>query len=116
MGSALRLTVLTGFLLNGRIAEIAVVKINEDHDRHLRLYAFGDRTWRPRLDATLDTEVLFIDMANIGGHDWLLTYKFGRLNWFDPEAAAERPLVAVTSSFKPPRRGEKCPMSTSLDM
>ena len=105
-GSAKRQTVLTGFLLGGTVAELAVVHIDENDDRRLRIYAFGDGTWVPRLEATLGLEVLFVDVAKIGGRDRLVTYERCRLNWFDPESATERALVAVTSNFKPPRRGE----------
>ncbi len=105
-GSAKRQTVLTGFLLDSAVAELAVVNLDENGDRRLRIYGFSDRTWVPRLDATLGPEVLFVDVANIGGRDRLVTYEPGRLNWFDPASATERTLVAVTSSFTPPRRGE----------
>ncbi len=105
-GAAKRQTVLTGFLLGGAIADLAVVNIDENDDRRLRIYAFSDGTWVPRLDATLRGEVLFVDVANIGGRDRLVTYDPGRLSWFDPESATERALLAVTSNFNPPRRGE----------
>ncbi len=105
-GVAKRQTVLTGFLLGGAVAELAVVNIDENDDRHLRIYAFGDGTWAPKLETTLGPEVLFVDVANIGRRDRLVTYERGRLNWFDPESATERALVAVTSNFNPPRRGE----------
>ena len=105
-GAANRQTVLTGFLLGGATAELAVVHIDENDDRRLRIYAFGDGTWVPNLDATLRPDVLFVDVANIGGRDRLVSYELGRLNWFDPESATERALVAVTSNFNPPRRGE----------
>ena len=45
IGSAERQTVLTGFLLGGAMAELAVVNIDENDDRRLRIYAFGDSTW-----------------------------------------------------------------------
>ena len=106
IGSAERQTVLTGFLLGGAVADLAVVNIDENGYRRLRLYAFGDSTWVPRFGATLRPEVLFVDVANIGGHDRLIAYERGRLNWFDPESATERELVAVTSNFNPPRSGE----------
>ncbi|MXW80668.1 MAG: VCBS repeat-containing protein [Gemmatimonadetes bacterium] len=106
IGSAERQTVLTGFLLGGAVADLAVVSIDENDDRRLRLYAFGDSTWVPRLGTTLRPEVLFVDVANIGGRDRLIAYEPGRLNWFDPETAMERALVAVTSNFNPPRSGE----------
>ena len=106
IGSAERQTVLTGFLLGGAVADLAVVNINENDDRRLRIYAFGDSTWVPVLDATLRPQVSFVDVANISGRDRLIAYEPGRLNWFDPESATERALVAVTSNFNPPRSGE----------
>ena len=106
IGAAERQTVLTGFLRGGAVADLAVVNIDENGDRRLRIYAFGDSTWVPLLDATLHPEVSFVDVANIDGRDRLIAYESGRLTWFDPESATERELVAVTSNFNPPRRGE----------
>ena len=62
IGSAERQTVLTGFLLGGAVADLAVVNIDENDDRRLRLYAFGDSTWVPRFGATLRPQVLFVWM------------------------------------------------------
>ena len=106
IGTAERQTVLTGFLLGGAIAELAVLHIDENDDRRLRIYAFGEGAWTQKLDTTLRPEVLFIDIARIGGRDRLITYEQGRLNWFDPESTTEHPLVAVTSTFEPPRSCE----------
>ena len=105
-GITKRQTVLTGFLLDGPIAELVVAYVDENGDNHLRIYAFRDSNWVPKLDATLRPEVLFVDVANIGGRDQLVTYEHGHLNWFDPESVTERPLVAVISNFNPPRSGE----------
>ena len=105
-GTAKRQTVLTGSLLGGAIAEIGVVNVDDNDDRRLRIYAFDDDTWVPSLDGTLGPEVLFMDVANIGGRDRLVTYEPGRLNWFDPESASEHELVTVTSNFDRPRRDE----------
>ena len=85
-----RQTVLTGFLLDGAVADLAVVNIDENGDRRLRLYAFGDSAWVPRFGATLRPQVLFVDVANIAGRDRLIAYERGLLNWFDPESATER--------------------------
>ena len=115
-GVAKRQTVLTGFLLGGAIAEVAVVYIDENDNRRLRIYAFGDGTSVLKLDATLRSEVLFVDVANIDGRDRLITYKRGRLDWFDPESATEHPLVAVTSNFKPPRKGEMPHVDVTQDV
>jgi hypothetical protein len=105
-GTAARQTVLTGFLLGDAIAELAVVHIDEEETRHLRIFAFGDGTWVPNLDATLRPEASFVDVARIGGRDRLVTYEPGHLYWFDPESATHRPLMAVNSSFNPPRGDE----------
>ena len=66
-GVAKHQTVLTGFLLGGTIAELVVVSIDDNDDRRLHIYAFDDGSWTPRLEATLRPEVLFVDVANIGG-------------------------------------------------
>ena len=116
IGSAERQTVLTGFLLGGTMADLAVVNIDDNDDRHVRIYAFGDSTWVPILGATLHPEVSFVDVANIDGRDRLIAYEPGRLNWFDPESATERALVAVTSNFNPPRRGEVSHVDVTRDV
>ena len=109
IGPAPRQTVLTGFLLGGAIADLALLNIDDNDDRRLRIFSFGDSTWVPELDAVLGPDLLFVDVANIGGQDRLLTYQRGRLNWFDPESATERALVAATSNFIPPAKGEPPP-------
>ena len=115
-GAATRQTVLTGFLLGRSMAELAVVNVGEDQGRRLRIYAFGSGTWTPHLDATLRPEVLFIDVANIGGRDRLVTYEPGRLNWLDPESGSEHELVTVTSNFDRPRLDEIPHVDVSRDV
>ncbi len=116
LGSAKRQTVLTGFLLGGAVADLAVVSIDENQDRRLRIYAFDGDTWVESLDATLRPDVLFVDVANVGGRDRLVTYEPGRLNSFDPETSTERALVAVTSNFNPPHGGEIPHVDVSRDV
>ena len=104
-GVAKRQTILTGFFLGGTIADLAVVNVAENSNRHLCIYAFNDDTWGQRLDVLLRPEVLFIDIANIGGRDRLITYEQGRLNWFDPNVAVERALVEVATNYNAPDDG-----------
>ena len=99
-GAAKHQTILTGFLLGADYAELAVVKIDEDGNRHLHIYAFSGSAWVLRLDTKLRPEVLFVDVANIGGCDRLIMYEQGRLNWFDPDLGVERALVEVTTTYK----------------
>ncbi len=105
-GAGERQTILTGFLVGGSVADLAVVHIDENDDRRLRVFAFTDGDWAPEVDTTLRPEASFVDVANIDGGDRLVVYGGGRLTWFDPESATERALVAVTASFNPPRGGE----------
>lgn len=98
-GVAKHQTVLTGFLLGNPIAELVVVNVDEDSDRHLCIYTFDDDTWIPKLNVPLRPEVLFVDVAHIGGRDRLLACERDRLNWFDPESATEHQLVAVTANY-----------------
>ena len=104
-GTAKRQTVLTGFLLGNAIAEIVVVTVDENEKRHLHIYAFSNNTWGLRLDTTLRPEVLFVDIANIGGRDRLLTYAHGHLNWFDLDAAMEKSLVEITTNYNATEKG-----------
>lgn len=104
-GSSEHQTVLTGFLLDGVRADIAVVKSDGREDHQLQLYSFAKGTWAPSLDARLRSGVLFVDVAHIGGHDRLISYERGRLNWFDPASGTERILVKVATSYNGTRHG-----------
>ena len=102
------------------MAELVVVKIDEadeNRGRLLRVYSFGDGdTWAPSLDAKLGSDVLFVDVARIGGRDRLVTYEPGRLNWFDPASASEKELVAVSSNFDPPCTNEVPHVDVTVDL
>lgn len=104
-GTAKHQTVLTGFLLGGDYAELAVVNVDENGNRHLHIWTFSEGTWVSELNATLRSEVLFVDVANIGGRDRLITYDQNRLNWFDPESTTEQALVEVPTNYKAAKDG-----------
>ena len=133
IGPAVRQTVLTGFLLGGEVADLAVVTVEEDGGRRLRIYAFEGRldeegsnddgsgkaqnpsppntkgTWALRKDVTLRPGVAYVDVARIDGRDRLITGEPGRLNTWDPDSDAEHELVSLTTAtagFKAPREGE----------
>ena len=104
-GTAKHQTVLTGFLLGGSTAELAVVNVDAEDNRHLHIYTFEDDKWRSVLDMTLHPDVFFVDVANIGGRDRLIMYENGYLKWFNPDLATEHMLVAVASNA-PPLEGQ----------
>lgn len=135
IGTAIRQTVLTGFLLGGEMADLAVVKTDEDGGRRLRIYAFEGEydeeavsgmaevrtsspamgTWALRMDTLLRPGVTFVDVARIDGRDRLISGEPGRLNVWEPGSATEHELVSVatataaaaaTAGFQAPRDGE----------
>lgn len=103
-GSAPWQTVLTGYLLGGPVADLAVVSGGASDVARLRIFAFGDSTWTPAFDAPLGPDVSFVDVGRIGGHDRLIVGEPGGLGWFAPESADMRPLVPVDTRH-PPRGG-----------
>ena len=116
IGAAERQTVLTGFLVGDSVADLAVVHIDENDDRRLRILAFTDGDWTPEVETTLRPEASFVDVANIDGGDRLVIYGDGRLTWFDPETGTERELAAVTSDFSPPPRGAVLHVDITRDL
>ncbi len=104
-GPAKHQTVLPGFFLGGATAELAVARVDEHGDRRLEMYAMDGGAWVPVLEAELRPEVLFVDVADVGGRDRLITYESGRLNWFDPDSATERALVEIAASYRATDRG-----------
>ena len=115
-GSAGQQTVLTGFLLDNAIADLAVVHIDENGSRSLRIFRFDNAAWEPFVEASLRRDVLFVDVVSIGGQDRLITYERGRLNWFDPESAAERSLLSVNANINPPPGDEIPHVDISRDV
>lgn len=114
IGPAVRQTVLTGYLLGGETAELAVVTVDEDGSRRLRIYGYegepseggpgeaetrtsssANGTWALRMDTRLRPGVTFVDIARIDGRDRLIIGEPGRLNAWDPGSDTEHELVSV---------------------
>ena len=104
-GSAAHQTVLTGFLLGGPMADLAVLTVDGEGEHRVRIYGFDEGAWRPGREVGLHRGVSFVDVATIAGRDRLIAYEPGRLGVLDLETGESRALVAVTSSFEPPRGG-----------
>lgn len=111
-----RHTVLSGFFLGGDTAELAVVHVDAAGDRRLRLYGLDGDAWVVVLEATLDAGVLFVDVAEIGGRDRLITYEKGRLSWFDPVSATAQTLVEIAASYRATDHGEIPHVDISRDL
>ncbi len=115
-GLAERQTVVAGFFSGSAVADLAVLHVARDGDRVLRTFAFADGDWSTAAEATLRSEVSFVDVAGIDGRDRLIAYGGGRLTWFDPESATERDLVAVQSDFRASERGEVLHVDMTRDL
>ena len=102
-------TVVPGFFLGGPTAELAVLHVDDEDQLRLRLYGLDEGAWAPALEAELGAGVLFVDVAEIGGRDRLLTYEAGRLSWFDPETATRRALLDVALDYRPAHDQEGSP-------
>ncbi len=98
-GTAKNQTILSGFLLGGTVADIAVVNIDGESVRNLSVYTFRNSEWELELSTTLRQQVLFVDIAHIDGRDRLITYEPGRLNWFDIDSDMERVLIDIKINF-----------------
>ncbi len=115
LGVAERLTVVTGFFGEGKVADLAALHVAGNGDRQLRLLAFADGNWKPVLETTLRSEVSFVDVANVEGRDRLVAYGGGRLTWLDSDGT-ERALVDVPSDFKESTRGEVLHVDITRDV
>lgn len=116
LDSAERKTVLTGFLFGGEIADVAVVKVDENNERHLRIYSFENREWKPKLETKLRSGVQFVDVVNIGGRDRLVTYAPDQLSWFDTESLTEKELLKVKTDFDSSHKDEILHIDISRDL
>jgi hypothetical protein len=105
-GTAHHQTVLTGFFLGSETAELVVLDISESGKRRVQMYGLDDGAWNATLAASLSPGALFVDRANIAGHDRLISYQDGRLNWFDPVSKTEQALLDIATSYKPSEAGE----------
>lgn len=115
-GARERQTILTGFLVGGSVADLAVVDRDGRDRLRLRLLTFTGGEWVPEVETTLRSETSFVDVANIDGRDRLVIYGGGRLTWFDPGSETERELAVVESDFKSPRRGEVVHVDITRDL
>lgn len=116
LGTAERQTVLAGFLLGGPVADIAVLDVDVEELRRLRVFSFQDGDWSPAVESSLRRAVSFVDIVNIDGRDRLVAYGNGRLTWFDPASGEERELVAAASGFKASPRREVLHVDISRDL
>lgn len=116
IGAGERQTVLAGFLLDGTMADIAVMRFDENQLPQLRLYALRADSWTAVAGWSLRPGVTWVDIVRIAGHDRLVAYGEGRLTWFDPATAREHDLLSVSSDFSAPVQGVIAHLDVSRDL
>ena len=100
--SAKHQTLLNGsFDENGNVP-LAVVRIDAAGQRHVQLLAFDGADWTQKNGIVLEPGVLFVDVARIDGRDRLTTYRSNGMNWLDPDAGTEHPIIGATTNFHAP--------------
>lgn len=92
-------TVLTGRLLDGGLADIALVHLDDQGNAHLRILSFNDGAWLPTLEALLGPGVLFVDVLEDATGARLITYQHGSISAFDTASGELQQLVAVNIGF-----------------
>lgn len=98
-GEADHQTILTGFLLSGEVADLVSLHVDDSGDVRLNLYSYVDGGWAPSLDASLGSDVMFVDVVRIGERDRLILYQRARLKWFDPDSMTQRVLAEVPTTY-----------------
>ncbi len=109
LGTAERITVLTGFLTGRPVADLAAVSVDAAGARRLRLFSHEDGAWSPSVEAGLRRETAFVDVAAISGRERLIVWGGGRLTWLDVAAGVERDLLEVESDYPPAAAGGPVP-------
>ncbi len=99
LGSAKHQTILQGRFLDGATADLAVINVDEEDARMLRVYAFNGAAWELARETPLRDDVVFVDVVNVDGRDRLVTYEPGRMNWIDLDTSASGVLVEIPFEF-----------------
>ncbi len=111
-----RAAVLSGFLTGAGAADLVTVQESAGGARLLRVFSFVDGAWRPALEASLRSEVAFVDVANLDGRERLIVYGAGRLSWFDVETGREQALMDLTADIEPPPGGGVLHVDVTRDL
>ena len=93
-------TVLAGSFDGTERAQLAVVSVGAMKSRQVRLLTLDGKEWATKLDALLDPAVLFVDVARIAGQDYLIAYRHGSVDWFDPDIEEQFPLLKLKTSYR----------------
>ena len=99
LGESISQTVLHGRLTGGGTDDL-VVFTHDERARQMAVYAYGGDTWSRVHLADVPSDVIFVDMINLGGRDRLLALRREGIDWIDPETWDPKPWLAAPSMYK----------------
>ncbi|MCY3837907.1 MAG: VCBS repeat-containing protein [Gammaproteobacteria bacterium] len=99
LGESISQTVVHGRLTGGG-ADDLVVFTHDERERQMAVYAYDGGTWSRVHLADVPSDLIFVDMMNLGGRDRLLAIRREGVDWIDPETWTLRPWLAAASMYK----------------
>ncbi|MDE0443774.1 MAG: VCBS repeat-containing protein [Gammaproteobacteria bacterium] len=99
LGESISQTVVHGRLTGGG-ADDLVVFTHDERERQMAVYAYDGGTWSRVHLADVPSDLIFVDMMNLGGRDRLLAIRREGVEWIDPETWTLRPWLAAASMYK----------------
>ena len=99
LGESISQTVVHGRLTGGS-ADDLIVFTHDERARQMAVYAYDGGTWSRVHLADVPSDVIFVDMINLGGQDRLLALRREGVDWIDPETWALKPWLAAASMYK----------------
>ena len=99
LGESISQTVVHGRLTGGG-ADDLIVFTHDERGRQMAVYAYDGGKWSRVHVAEVPSEVVFVDMINLGGRDRLLALRREGVDWIDPRTWTLRPWLAAASMYK----------------
>lgn len=99
LGESISQTVVHGRLTGVGIDDF-VVFTHDERARQMAVYAYGRGRWSRVHLGDVPSDVIFVDMINLGGRDRLLAVRREGIDWIDPETWDLKPWLAAASMYK----------------
>ena len=99
VGEVISQTVVHGRLTGGGADDLAVFT-HDERARQMAVYAYDGETWSRVHVADVPSDLIFVDMMNLGGQDRLLAIRREGVDWFDPKTWTLKPWLPAVSMYK----------------
>ena len=99
IGDAVSETLLHGGLTGGDTDDL-VVFTHTDRTRTMSVYSHDGETWSRRHFGEVPSDIVFVDMMEVGGEDRLLALRRGGIDWIEPTAWTPRAWLVAASMYK----------------